>query len=204
MNYNLKLHWEKIYDEKKEDEVSWFQKETNESIKMIQSAGIENPKIIDVGSGRSKLLKNLIEIGYNHLTYLDISESALEKSKEFLGEQSKKVRWISKDVLSFKTDEKFDIWHDRAVFHFLNEENLIRKYIDIVEKNISESGHLIIGTFSENGPLKCSGLHVKRYSEKVIEKLFNRSFKLIDSFYYDHVTPFNTTQNFLFSHFIKK
>jgi len=204
MNYNLKLHWEKIYDEKNEDEVSWFQKETNESMKMIQNAGIENPKIIDVGSGRSKLLKNLIEIGYNHLTYLDISESALEKSKEFLGEQSKKVRWISKDVLSFKTDEKFDIWHDRAVFHFLNEENLIRKYIDIVEKNISESGHLIIGTFSENGPLKCSGLDVKRYSEKVIEKIFNRSFKLIDSFYYDHVTPFNTTQNFLFSHFIKK
>jgi 2-polyprenyl-3-methyl-5-hydroxy-6-metoxy-1,4-benzoquinol methylase len=204
MNYNLKLHWEKIYDEKNEDEVSWFQKETNESIKMIQSAGIENPKIIDVGSGRSKLLKNLIEIGYNHLTYLDISESALEKSKEFLGEQSNKVRWISKDILSFMTDEKFDIWHDRAVFHFLNEENLIRKYIEIVEKNISESGHLIIGTFSENGPLKCSGLEVRRYSEKVIEKLFNRSFKLIDSFYYDHVTPFNTTQNFLFSHFIKK
>ena len=204
MNYNLKLHWEKIYNEKNEDEVSWFQKETNESIKMIQSAGIENPKIIDVGSGRSKLLKNLIEIGYNHLTYLDISESALEKSKEFLGEQSNKVRWISKDILSFMTDEKFDIWHDRAVFHFLNEENLIRKYIEIVEKNISESGHLIIGTFSENGPLKCSGLDVRRYSEKVIEKLFNRSFKLIDSFYYDHVTPFNTTQNFLFSHFIKK
>ena len=204
MNYNLKLHWEKIYDEKNEDEVSWFQKETNESMKMIQSAGIENPKIIDVGSGRSKLLKNLIEIGYNHLTYLDISESALKKSKEFLGEQSNKVRWISKDVLSFMTDEKFDIWHDRAVFHFLNEENLIRKYIEIVEKNISESGHLIIGTFSENGPLKCSGLDVRRYSEKVIEKLFNRSFKLIDSFYYDHVTPFNTTQNFLFSHFIKK
>ena len=204
MNYNLKLHWEKIYDEKNEDEVSWFQKETNESIKMIQSAGIENPKIIDVGSGRSKLLKNLIEIGYNHLTYLDISESALEKSKEFLGEKSNKVRWISKDILSFMTDEKFDIWHDRAVFHFLNEENLIRKYIEIVEKNISESGHLIIGTFSENGPLKCSGLEVRRYSEKVIEKLFNRSFKLIDSFYYNHVTPFNTTQNFLFSHFIKK
>ena len=204
MNYNLKLHWEKIYDEKNEDEVSWFQKETNESIKMIQSAGIENPKIIDVGSGRSRLLKHLIEIGYNDLTYLDISEHALKKSKEFLGEQSNKVRWISNDVLNFKTDEKFDIWHDRAVFHFLNEENQVRKYIEIVEKNISKSGHLIIGTFSENGPLKCSGLDVRRYSEKVIEKLFNRNFKLIDSFYYDHVTPFKSTQNFLFSHFIKK
>ena len=204
MNYNLKLHWEKIYDEKNEDEVSWFQKETNESLKMILSAGIENPKIIDVGSGRSKLLKNLIEIGYNRLTYLDISESALEKSKKFLGGQSNKVRWVNEDILNFKTDERFDIWHDRAVFHFLKEENHIKKYIDIVEKNISDGGHLIIGTFSENGPLKCSGLEVSRYSKKVIEKLFNKTFKLIDTFHFDHITPFNTTQNFLFSHFIKK
>ena len=86
MNYNLKLHWEKIYDEKNEDEVSWFQKETNESMRMIKSVEIENPKIIDVGSGRSRLLKHLIEIGYNDLTYLDISEHALKKSKEFLGD----------------------------------------------------------------------------------------------------------------------
>ena len=204
MNYNLKLHWEKIYDEKNEDEVSWFQKETNESIKMIQSTEIENPKIIDVGGGRSKLLKNLIGIGYNRLTYLDISKSALKKSKKFLGGQSNKVRWINEDILNFKTDERFDIWHDRAVFHFLKEENHIKKYIDIVEKNISDGGHLIIGTFSENGPLKCSGLEVSRYSKKVIEKLFNKTFKLIDAFHFDHITPFNTTQNFLFSHFIKK
>ena len=204
MNYNLKLHWEKIYDEKNEDEVSWFQKETNESIKMIQSTEIENPKIIDVGGGRSKLLKNLISIGYNRLTYLDISESALEKSKKFLGEQSNKVRWINEDILNFKTDERFDIWHDRAVFHFLKEEDHIKKYIDIVEKNISDGGHLIIGTFSENGPLKCSGLDVSRYSKKIIEKLFIKTFKLIDAFHFDHITPFNTTQNFLFSHFIKK
>ena len=204
MNYNLKLHWEKIYDEKNEDEVSWFQKETNESIKMIQSTEIENPKIIDVGGGRSKLLKNLISIGYNRLTYLDISESALEKSKKFLGGQSNKVRWINEDILNFKTDERFDIWHDRAVFHFLKEENHIKKYVDIVEQNISDGGHLIIGAFSENGPLKCSGLEVSRYSKKVIEKLFNKTFKLIDAFHFDHITPFNTTQNFLFSHFVKR
>ena len=204
MNYNLKLHWEKIYDEKNEDEVSWFQKETNESIKMIQSTEIENPKIIDVGGGRSKLLKNLIGIGYNRLTYLDISKSALEKSKKFLGGQSNKVRWINEDILNFKTDERFDIWHDRAVFHFLKEENHIKKYVYIVEKNISDGGHLIIGAFSENGPLKCSGLDVSRYSKKVIEKLFIKTFKLIDSFHFDHITPFNTTQNFLFSHFVKR
>ena len=121
----------------------------------------------------------------------------------FLGEQSNKVRWISEDILSFKTDEKFDIWHDRAVFHFLNEENLIRKYLEIVEKNISETGHLIIGTFSENGPLKCSGLNVSRYSKKLIQEIFIRNFDLKDTFHIDHITPFNTTQNFLFSLFKK-
>ena len=143
MNYNLKSHWEKIYDEKKEYEVSWFQKETNESIKMIHNAEIENPKIIDVGSGRSKLLKSLIDIGYNNLTYLDISEAALKKSKEFLGDQSNKVKWIANDILNFKTEEKFDIWHDRAVFHFLTEQNLIEKYVDLVSRNISNDGYLL-------------------------------------------------------------
>ena len=203
MNYNLKSHWEKIYDEKNEDEVSWFQQVPSDSIKMILSTGIDNPKIIDVGSGRSKLLKTLIDRGYNHLTYLDISESALKKSKEFLGEQSKKVKWIAGDILNLNTDEKFDIWHDRAVFHFLTEKNLIKKYVDIVSKNISNNGHLIVGTFSENGPLKCSGLDVNRYSKELIKETFIKNFKLIDTFHIDHKTPFNTTQNFLFSHFKK-
>ena len=158
MNNNLKNHWENIYEKKNEDEVSWFQQIPNSSIKLIKSTGIVNPKIIDVGSGRSKLLKSLIDSGYNDLTYLDISEAALKKSKEFLGDQSNKVKWIAEDILNFKTEVKFDVWHDRAVFHFLTEQNLINKYVELVSKNISNSGHLIIGVFSENGPLKCSGL----------------------------------------------
>ena len=203
MNNNLKNHWENIYKNKNEDEVSWFQQIPSSSIKLIKSIGIDNPKIIDVGSGRSKLLKSLIDIGYNNLTYLDISEAALKRSKEFLGDQSNKVKWIVEDILNFKTEEKFDIWHDRAVFHFLTEQNLIEKYVDLVSRNISNDGHLIIGTFSENGPLKCSGLNVSRYSKKLIQETFIRNFELKDTFNIDHITPFNTTQNFLFSLFKK-
>ena len=203
MNNNLKNHWENIYEKKNEDEVSWFQQIPGSSMKLIKSTGIESPKIIDVGSGRSKLLKILIDSGYNDLTYLDISEAALKKSKEFLGDQSNKVKWIAEDILNFKTEEKFDIWHDRAVFHFLTEQNLIDKYVELVSKNISNSGHLIIGTFSEKGPLKCSGLNVNRYSKELIEETFLKNFRLINTFHIDHKTPFNTTQNFLFSHFIK-
>ena len=117
--------------------------------------------------------------------------------------KSNKVKWIAKDILNFKTEEKFDIWHDRAVFHFLTEQNLIEKYVDLVSRNISNDGYLIIGTFSENGPLKCSGLNVSRYSKKLIQETFIRNFDLKDAFHIDHITPFNTTQNFLFSLFKK-
>ena len=200
MNYNLKNHWENIYQNKNEDEVSWFQKTPNTSIEIINSIKIKKEsKIIDVGSGRSRLFKNLIELGYNNLTYLDISESAAKKSKIFLGEQSKNIKWIVEDVLNFEPKQNFDVWHDRAVFHFLTDQNQIKKYVDLVSRNISNNGYLIIGTFSEQGPLKCSGLEVSRYSESLIKTTFIESFTLLNSFKIDHSTPFNTTQNFLFS-----
>ena len=200
MNNNLKNHWENIYQNKNEDEVSWFQKTPNTSIEIINSIKIKKQsKIIDVGSGRSRLFKNLIEQGYNNLTYLDISESAAKKSKIFLGQESKNIEWIVEDVLNFEPKQNFDVWHDRAVFHFLTEQNQIKKYVDLVSRNISNNGYLIIGTFSEQGPLKCSGLDVSRYSESLIKTTFSESFNLLNSFKIDHLTPFNTTQNFLFS-----
>ena len=200
MNNNLKNHWENIYQNKNEDEVSWFQKTPDTSIEIINSIKIKKQsKIIDVGSGRSRLFKNLIELGYNNLTYLDISESAAKKSKIFLGEQSKNIKWIVEDVLNFEPKQNFDVWHDRAVFHFLTDQNQIKKYVDLVSRNISNNGYLIIGTFSEQGPLKCSGLDVSRYSESLIKTTFIESFTLLNSFKIDHSTPFNTTQNFLFS-----
>ena len=200
MNNNLKNHWENIYQNKNEDEVSWFQKTPDTSIEIINSIKIKKQsKIIDVGSGRSRLFKNLIEQGYNNLTYLDISESAAKKSKIFLGQESKNIEWIVEDVLNFEPKQNFDVWHDRAVFHFLTEQNQIKKYVDLVSRNISNNGYLIIGTFSEQGPLKCSGLDVSRYSESLIKTTFSESFNLLNSFKIDHSTPFNTTQNFLFS-----
>ena len=200
MNNNLKNHWENIYQNKNEYEVSWFQKTPDTSIEIINSINIKKQsKIIDVGSGRSRLFKNLIEQGYNNLTYLDISESAAKKSKIFLGQQSKNIEWIVEDVLNFEPKQNFDVWHDRAVFHFLTEQNQIKKYVDLVSRNISNNGYLIIGTFSEQGPLKCSGLEVSRYSESLIKTTFIESFTLLNSFKIDHSTPFNTTQNFLFS-----
>lgn len=200
MNNNLKNHWENIYQNKNEDEVSWFQKNPDTSIEIINSIKIKKQsKIIDVGSGRSRLFKNLIEQGYNNLTYLDISESAAKKSKIFLGQESKNIEWIVEDVLNFEPKQNFDVWHDRAVFHFLTEQNQIKKYVDLVSRNISNNGYLIIGTFSEQGPLKCSGLKVSRYSESLIKTTFIESFTLLNSFKIDHSTPFNTTQNFLFS-----
>ena len=200
MNYNLKNHWENVYQNKNENEVSWFQKVPETSIDIINSIKItKQSKIIDVGSGRSRLFKNLIEQGYNNLTYLDISESAAKKSKIFMGEQSKNIEWIVEDVLNFKPKQNFDVWHDRAVFHFLTDKNQIKKYVDFVSRNISNNGYLIIGTFSEQGPLKCSGLEVSRYSESLVKTTFIESFTLLNSFKIDHLTPFNTTQNFLFS-----
>ena len=200
MNNNLKNHWENIYQNKNEDEVSWFQKTPNTSIEIINSIKIKKQsKIIDVGSGRSRLFKNLIELGYNNLTYLDISESAAKKSKIFLGQESKNREWIVEDILNFEPKQNFDVWHDRAVFHFLTDQNQIKKYVDLVSRNISNNGYLIIGTFSEQGPLKCSGLEVSRYSESLIKTTFIESFTLLNSFKIDHSTPFNTTQNFLFS-----
>ncbi len=200
MNNNLKNHWENIYQNKNEDEVSWFQKIPDTSIEIINSIKIKKQsKIIDVGSGRSRLFKNLIEQGYNNLTYLDISESAAKKSKIFLGQESKNIEWIVEDVLNFEPKQNFDVWHDRAVFHFLTDQNQIKKYVDLVSRNISNNGYLIIGTFSEQGPLKCSGLDVSRYSESLIKTTFSESFNLLNSFKIDHSTPFNTTQNFLFS-----
>jgi hypothetical protein len=133
------------------------------------------------------------------LTYLDISESAAKKSKIFLGQESKNIEWIVEDVLNFEPKQYFDVWHDRAVFHFLTDQNQIKKYVDLVSRNISNNGYLIIGTFSEQGPLKCSGLEVSRYSESLIKTTFSESFNLLNSFKIDHSTPFNTTQNFLFS-----
>ncbi|MEL1227329.1 MAG: SAM-dependent methyltransferase [Candidatus Neomarinimicrobiota bacterium] len=204
MNFNVKNHWENIYSSKKEDAVSWFQEYPKTSIELIEKYSTDkSSSIIDIGSGRSKILKNLIENEYDDLTYLDISQEACSKSKISLGNKQDLVEWHVVNVLDFNTEKNFSIWHDRAVFHFLISKEDVEKYKQVALKNIVKGGYLILGTFSENGPEKCSGLNVSRYSPESLKKIFNPEFKMIESFTIDHKTPFNTIQNFLFIIFKK-
>ena len=182
MNSDLKSHWENIYSSKKEDGVSWFQEHPKTSIDLIEKYSTDKSiSIIDIGSGRSKILKNLIENEYDDLTYLDISLEACSKSKISLGNKQNLVEWHVVNVLDFNTEKNFSIWHDRAVFHFLISKEDVEKYKQVALKNIVKGGYLILGTFSLNGPEKCSGLNVSRHSPESLKKIFNPEFKMIES-----------------------
>lgn len=204
MNNDLKNHWENIYSNKDENEVSWFQTIPKTSHQLIKKLNLEsNDNIIDIGSGRSRILKILIDEGFNNISYLDISKEACKKSKIALGDDKSKVNWNVENVLNFKSKIKYKLWHDRAVFHFFTDKKDIEKYKEVAIKNISDGGYLVLGTFSVNGPKKCSGLDVSQYSEQSLNEIFKSDFNLLESFYIDHQTPFDTTQNFLFCIFKK-
>lgn len=204
MNNDLKNHWENIYSNKDENEVSWFQTVPKTSHQLIKKLNLEsNDNIIDIGSGRSRILKILIDEGFNNLSYLDISKEACKKSKIALGDDKSKVNWNVENVLNFESKIKYKLWHDRAVFHFFTDKKDIEKYKEVAIKNISDGGYLALGTFSINGPKKCSGLDVSQYSEQSLNQIFKSDFNLLESFYIDHQTPFDTTQNFLFCIFKK-
>lgn len=204
MNNDLKNHWENIYSNKDENEVSWFQTVPKTSHQLIKKLNLEsNDNIIDIGSGRSRILKILIDEGFNNLSYLDISKEACKKSKIALGDDKSKVNWNVENVLNFESKIKYKLWHDRAVFHFFTDKKDIEKYKEVAIKNISDGGYLVLGTFSINGPKKCSGLDVSQYSEQSLYEIFKSDFNLLESFYIDHQTPFDTTQNFLFCIFKK-
>jgi cyclopropane fatty-acyl-phospholipid synthase-like methyltransferase len=204
MNNDLKNHWENIYSNKDENEVSWFQTVPKTSHQLIKKLNLEsNDNIIDIGSGRSRILKILIDEGFNNLSYLDISKEACKKSKIALGDDKSKVNWNVENVLNFESKIKYKLWHDRAVFHFFTDKKDIEKYKEVAIKNISDGGYLALGTFSINGPKKCSGLDVSQYSEQSLNEIFKSDFNLLESFYIDHQTPFDTTQNFLFCIFKK-
>ena len=194
-----KNHWENIYDSKQLDEVSWYQPKPKTSLDLIISCKpAREANIIDIGGGDSFLVDNLIEQGFSNISVLDISKKAIERAQKRLSNLSKKVNWIASDITDFETNFQFDIWHDRAAFHFLTEEKDIAKYISIAEKSIAPSGNLIIGTFSKKGPTKCSGIEIKQYSPYELEETFSRGFQLIESKIIEHSTPFDTVQEFVF------
>lgn len=202
MEENQKQHWEQVYETKNPNQLSWTQSVPQTSLNFIHSFDLaKTDKIIDIGGGDSLLVDYLLQEGFTNVTVLDISETALAKAKTRLGDKSKQVTWIVCNITDFKPQETYALWHDRAAFHFLTLENQVADYLNIVSNAVSD--YLVMSTFSKNGPQKCSGLPIKQYSELQLQNQFNKHFKKIKCLTEDHITPFGTTQNFLFCSFKK-
>ena len=199
-----KEHWEKVYNTKQFTEVSWYQSTPAISLDFVKEFGIaKNAAIIDVGGGDSYFADHLLNLGYSNITVVDISEAAITRAKTRLGTKAGLVNWIVSDITAFVPDRQFDFWHDRAAFHFLTTEDQVNKYLAIANKSTTVSGKIVIGSFSETGPSACSGLPVKQYSESALTSLIKEWFQKIKCIHTDHITPFNTVQNFLFCSFQK-
>lgn len=202
MNDSSRKHWENVYETKNPDEVSWTQEKPEVSLDLIRSFGLgKEARIIDIGGGDSNLVDFLLEEGYKNITVLDISAKALEKAKTRLGEKAGQVTWIHSDITMFEPSETYDIWHDRAAFHFLTNAEQVSKYTDTAAKWVT--GFMVLGTFSKDGPKKCSGLDIRQYDEIALTEKFRSDFTKIKCFTQDHTTPFGTVQNFIFCSFKK-
>ncbi len=201
--FDAKTHWENIYSKKALTEVSWYQKTPQLSLSYLKAFDIpKDAKIIDVGGGDSFFVDHLLDLGYSHVTVLDISEKAIERAKARLGERAHLVDWIVGDASTFNTEVQYDFWHDRAAFHFLKSPEDIDRYKKNVNDYVTKNGIVVIGTFSLNGPLKCSGIEIFQYSEESLAQCFSFLDK-IDSKIHQHTTPFDTVQEFVFCSFRK-
>ena len=200
MGNTKKNHWEVVYENKNPNQLSWTQEIPKTSLDFIHSFGLnKKAKIIDIGGGDSKLADYLLDEGFENITVLDISAKALDKAKKRLGDKAKKINWVVSDITEYKPEITFDVWHDRATFHFLTTSEQVAKYMDTARNFVT--GYLTIGTFSENGPTKCSGLEIKQYSEETLAAELKNGFDKIRCITDDHITPFSTKQNFLFCSF---
>jgi len=203
MKLDRKKHWETVYETKNPDQVSWTQEIPKTSLEFIHSFRLKKTaKIIDIGGGDSKLVDYLLAEGFENVSVLDISSKSLEKAKKRLGKKAEKVNWIVSDITEFEPNMTFDVWHDRATFHFLTTTIQIKKYMETARKSVN--GFLTIGTFSQYGPEKCSGLEIKQYSEEDLSFELKDGFDKIKCVTEDHLTPFETMQNFLFCSFRKQ
>ena len=197
-----RAHWEGIYTNKSENELSWFQKNPVPSLELIGRVGATaDSAIIDIGGGASRLVDNLVERRFEDVTVLDLSEAALETTKARLGDDAGQVDWIVADVTVWEASKAYDIWHDRAAFHFLTEDHDRAAYITSLERALKVGGYAVIATFALDGPERCSGLPVVRYDPVSLGQTLGRSFQLVDARRHAHATPWGTEQSFLFSIF---
>jgi SAM-dependent methyltransferase len=195
-------HWEGVYTKKGENEVSWFQENPAPSLELIAQVGATPASaIIDIGGGASRLVDNLVERGFEDVTVLDLSEAALEAAKARLGDRAAQVHWIVADATIWGPLRAYDIWHDRAAFHFLTEDHDRAAYVARLERALKVGGYAIIATFALDGPERCSGLPVVRYDPVSLGQTLGRAFQLVDTRQHAHATPWGTEQSFQFSVF---
>lgn len=206
MDTGFKSHWENLYTGKTEQEYSWFQPYPRASIAFFESFRLpKDARIIDIGGGDSRLADALLDLGYTDVTVLDISAAAIEKAKQRLGDRAEKVKWIVRDVSEFEPETgQYDCWHDRAAFHFLTTEPLIGHYADVVQRAVRPGGYFVLGTFSPDGPKKCSGLDIRQYARAEMNAVFAPWFRQVKCQEDAHLTPFQTTQHFLFCGFQRR
>lgn len=199
---NRKAHWETVYTTKGENEVSWFQDSPTISLELIDLVSpAKGAAIIDIGGGASRLVDNLIARGFERVAVLDLSQAALEVAKARLGKRANQAQWIAADVTEWHITQTFDIWHDRAAFHFLVDAADRAAYIARLKEAIPPGGHVIIGSFAIDGPEKCSGLPVNRYDATSLSRELGEGFALIHTRRHDHATPWKSEQRFQFSVF---
>ena len=197
---SAKEHWETVYGVKAPTEVSWFSPHLHTSLSLIQQvAPRKSSSIIDVGGGESTLAEDLISGGYQDVTVLDIAQTAIDKTKERLDSIANRIRWLVGDITHLRLpDKSYDVWHDRAVFHFLTQPAERHAYVNQVVSAVKAGGHVIVATFGPEGPQKCSGLDVMRYDADSLHDEFGVRFRLVQSREELHQTPFGTTQQFLY------
>jgi ubiquinone/menaquinone biosynthesis C-methylase UbiE len=197
-------HWQNIYTTKAEGEVSWFEDSPAVSLKLIEAAGAsQKSAIIDVGGGASRLVDTLIDLGYQNVTVLDLSEAALTMAKTRMGDKSQSVHWIVADATDWQPSAKYyDVWHDRAAFHFLTDEYDRKAYVARLKQALRPGGTAIIASFSLDGPEKCSGLPVRRYDAASLGQILGPSFSLVATLNHEHRTPWESIQKFQFSRFV--
>lgn len=195
-----KDHWEKVYTTKAADSVSWFQTHAGQSLELIHGTGLgKDAAIIDVGGGASVLVDDLLNEGYRDLTVLDLSGAALQAARKRLGDRAGQVRWIEADITEVELPKaRYDIWHDRAVFHFLTSSEQREAYVQTVFRSVKPGGHVIVATFAEDGPEQCSGLPVMRYRPEELHGQFGEAFRLLKHTREAHQTPAGKVQQFVY------
>jgi 2-polyprenyl-3-methyl-5-hydroxy-6-metoxy-1,4-benzoquinol methylase len=197
---DAKTHWEKVYATKQPEAVSWYRAHLETSLALIERAAhSRSASIIDIGAGESTLVDDLLARGYDNITVLDVSQTALDVTKKRLDALAEQINWIIADITQAQLEPfAYDVWHDRAVFHFLTSNEQRAAYVRNVATSVRPGGHVIVSTFGPEGPTKCSGLEVMRYDTESLHNEFGVRFRLVESSKELHYTPFGTTQQFLY------